>query len=123
MESITALSSSILWEVRVLAEAGQNRTVVPFNKNVHNGDGGEPPMKNNYVTHEELDNSVDKLADKIDRLEISLNGKFDVTNSKFDTLSNRIDSLSKIVWWIMGIISTGIIIPLLAFVSKAIFNS
>lgn len=86
-------------------------------------DGGDPPMKDDYVTHEELDHAVDKLADKIDKLEISLNAKFDVTNSKFDTLNNRIDSLSKIVWWIMGIISAGIIVPLLAFVFKAIFNS
>jgi uncharacterized Rmd1/YagE family protein len=106
-----------------MASIGQNNKVVSLSDNNHNRGGGEPPMKNDYVTHEELDHSVDKLADKIDRLEISLNGKFDVTNSKFDTLSNRIDSLSKIVWWIMGIISTGIIIPLLAFVSKAIFNS
>ncbi len=39
--------------------------------------GGEPPMKNDYVTHEELNHAVDNLSNKIDLLEAHIDQKFE----------------------------------------------
>lgn len=90
-------------------------------------DGGDPPMKDDYVTHEELDHATDKINGRIDTLETkidgqfntlvaTMNGKFDETSAKFDSITTKIDGLSKLIWWLMGLVGTGLIIPILIFV-------
>lgn len=59
----------------------------------YNKGGGEPPMKDDYVTHEELDHAFDKLDSKIDKLETKIDGKFNVVDSKFDLVNQKIDHI------------------------------
>jgi len=115
-----------------------------YNKNEHNSSDGGGSDMDNYVTHGELklteekiqrkldnlDNKVDlrfaELDNKIDLRFNSLDSKIDIksaeTNGKIDTLASKVDNLTKIVWWMMSILSAGIVIPLLGYVLKLIFH-
>lgn len=79
-----------------MASIGQNNKVVSLSDNNHNRGGGEPPMKNDYVTHEELDHSVDKLGTKMDLMEAHIDTKFEQVNTKFANMK---------VWFVLTAIS------------------
>ncbi|WP_137597821.1 hypothetical protein [Paucilactobacillus kaifaensis] len=48
----------------------------------NNNDGGNG-MKNDYVTHKELDYAIDKISSKIDLMEAHIDTKFESINTKF----------------------------------------
>ena len=68
-----------------------------------------------YVKRHELQAAEQRLAAKIEISEVKLSGKI-------DTSTTKIDSQSKLLYWIMGIISAGIIVPLIAAVIKILFS-
>ncbi|MCD2257383.1 hypothetical protein FHQ08_11870 [Lactobacillus sp. CC-MHH1034] len=77
-----------------------------------------------YVTHAELDHKLDNIENKIDRLSDHLDSKIDglsdKTDLKLQNVQDKLSSQNKLLWWIMGIISAGIVVPLLAFIFHAI---
>lgn len=109
---------------------------VLYNENENSSDGGGGSMNNDYVTHPELKVTELNLQNKIDKLDAKIEGrfniidekfnvideKFHIIDEKFNSLNIKIDNLTKLVWWIMGLIGAGLIIPLLAFALKAIFK-
>lgn len=67
----------------------------PHPKTEHNSGGGEPPMDNKYVTHEELnlttekilhqmDNRFNETDKKIDNGFANIDNKFENINTKFE---------------------------------------
>lgn len=60
---------------------------VPFDPAPHPADnkeksgGGGPTMRNDYVTHEELDHAIEKIGSKIDLLESHIDTKFETLNT------------------------------------------
>mgnify|MGYP004609908543 CR=1 FL=1 len=101
-------------------------------------------MEDRYVTKDELklhteiinsqfDTKLEKLGAKVDgrlgvieekinTLETKLDGKFETMNEKINTLNTKIDTNNKIVWWIMGLISAGIIVPAITLIVKIILS-
>ena len=115
-----------------VTQINRNKDSYSRNNMWDNTGGGEPPMDNNkYVTHEELklteahiDNKFEQVNSRFEQVNSrfeQVNTRFAQTDGKIDRLSDKIDALSKILWWLMGLIGAGIIIPLFAFVFKAIF--
>lgn len=80
---------------------------------INPSDGGDSNMSDKYVTKEELKT----LETKIDGQFETLNARID---GKFESLSYQIENSNKILWWLMGIVSTGLVVPLLAFIIKAL---
>ncbi|KRM83897.1 hypothetical protein FC35_GL000641 [Limosilactobacillus coleohominis DSM 14060] len=76
-----------------------------------NNNGGGNMNNDDYVTRKEFQDAVNKL-DK----------RFDQMDSRFTGVEHDINNMSKILWWIMGLVGAGIIVPLLAFVVKAIIR-
>lgn len=66
---------------------------------------------NDYVTHREFEQAINKLDKRFDQME-----------NHFTGVEHDIKSMSKILWWIMSLVGAGIIVPLLAFVVKAIIR-
>ncbi|WP_035178569.1 hypothetical protein [Lentilactobacillus farraginis] len=106
-------------------------------------DGGGGNM-DDHVTHRELDKAMEslqkdiklsqaetskqitELSGKIDTIQSNVTGKIDKANSdlsgKINALETSVGGLSKITWWIMGIISAGIIVPFVILLVKTIFK-
>ncbi|EEI71653.1 hypothetical protein HMPREF0496_1072 [Lentilactobacillus hilgardii ATCC 27305] len=123
-----------------------NTPSLPKNRGLdyNGGDDGGGGNMDDHVTHRELDNAVESLqkdiklaqtetakqiiglSGKIDTIQANLIGKIDNGNSdlsgKINALATSIGSLSKITWWIMGVISASIVIPLIGFLIKVIFK-
>lgn len=105
--------------------------------------------KDELNTHSQLltsqfDNKLSQLEGKIDSqskiidekfntLNAKMDGKFEVVDEKFntlnatiegkfDSLNAKIDSLTKLIWWIMGIIGTGVIIAIISAIIKNFFT-
>lgn len=89
-------------------------------------------MNNDYVTHPELKLSEEKTQRKLDNLDSKItqvDNKLDYKfneldkkiDSKFDLLNTKIDSLTKLVWWIIGLLTTGVVLPAIAYFAKTIF--
>lgn len=85
------------------------------------GDKGGDGLNNNYVTKEELKILETKINGEFSTLGAKIDGKFETNEANLKGLGFKIESSNKILWWLMGIVSSGVIIPLLAFVFKAIF--
>lgn len=68
---------------------------------------------NEHIDRKDLALVEQRLANKIDVNEAKLSGKIDTIESKLsgnnDVLSAKIDSQNKLLYWIMGIISAGIV--------------
>lgn len=84
----------------------------------YNGHGGNPPMKNDYVTHEELNHAVDKLSNKMDLMDTrtdarfekmmaSMDAKFEQTNARIDLKFEQVNTKFAIqqVWFVMTAIA------------------
>lgn len=106
-----------------------------------NGGGGN--MNNDYVTHAELklseeqtqrkldklDNDIAKVDNKLDykfnQLDNKIDNKFNELDkkidSKFDLLNSKLDTQNKLIWWIMSLLSAGIVLPAIAYFIKMIF--
>lgn len=72
-------------------------------------------MDNKNVTFKDLKISEQRLESKIEINVEKLSGKIDV-------LGTKIDAQNKLLYWIMGIISAGIIVPFLAMFIKTILK-
>ena len=110
--------------------------VVPPLLSMNNG-GGTNMNDNDNVTFKDLKIvegklsskiavSNAKLSGKIDTSEAKLSGKIDASEAslsgKIDTLTAKIDSQSKLLYWIMGIISAGIVVPLITMLIKYLIS-
>ena len=76
----------------------------------NNGNGGEPPMGNDYATTRELrklSKSTKKHLDKID--------------NRLNDINRTMALNAKILGWMVGVITAGIIVPMLALLYKALF--
>lgn len=114
-----------------------------YNKNERNSSDGGGSDMDNYVTHGELKLSEEKTQRKLDKLDnkidlkfaeldskfAKIDTKFDViderfksVDTRFNALDSKIDNLTKLIWWVMSILSAGIVIPLLGYVLKLIFH-
>ncbi|AZP96144.1 hypothetical protein CYK59_03895 [Latilactobacillus curvatus] len=87
---------------------------IPKDTIVTNGEDGGVIMR--YVTKTELDNLELKLSSKIELASVE---------SKKDTelLISKVENNTKLLWWIMGIISAGIVVPMGAAVIKYIITN
>ena len=105
---------------------------VLYNKDGNSSDRGGGNMNNDYVTHpelklseEETQRKLDNLDSKITQVDNKLDYKFNELDkkidSKFDLLNTKIDSLTKLVWWIIGLLTTGVVLPAIAYFVKTIF--
>ena len=70
-----------------------------------NGSGGNGSMDDKYVSRRAFDNTIKNL------------------DRRFDETNNRIDRLTTALSWLAGIVFTGIIVPLLMLMIKALFLS
>lgn len=86
--------------------SGGNKGVVP-----ERGKGPAPVPKitgkEDINNDKELDYKFDKLCSKID--------------FKFDLLISKIDNQIKLLWWIISLLTTGIVLPAIAYFIKIIF--
>lgn len=73
-------------------------------------------MGEDKVTSKDLKLIEEKLNSKIQFSEVKILGKI-------DNLETKIDSQSKILWWLMSIVSAGIVVPLVASIIKMIFSN
>jgi hypothetical protein len=84
-----------------------------------------PPLGNNG---DDMDMGEDKVTSKdLKLIEEKLNSKIQFSEvkilGKIDNLETKIDSQSKILWWLMSIVSAGIVVPLVASIIKMIFSN
>lgn len=90
----------------------------PYNNGKDDNTGGGNMSQ--YVTHEELNHAEDNLRHEIKESKTELDGSLKEVKSelsgKIDKLSNSIDQQSKLIWWLMSIVSAGIVIPLATYV-------
>ncbi|MDV3519263.1 MULTISPECIES: hypothetical protein [Lentilactobacillus] len=86
----------------------------------YNEDGGG--NMDDYVTHRELDKAVESVQKDIKLSQDETSNQITELSGKIDALSVNIHNLSKISWWIMTIISAGIIVPFVILLIKTIFK-
>lgn len=84
-------------------------------------DGGGGNMNNDYVTHPELRLSEEQTQRKLDNLDNKITQVDNKIDYKFDLLNSKIDSLTKLVWWIIGLLTTGVVLPAITYVIKTLF--
>lgn len=87
-------------EIKVLHP---NKTINPKDLNRssklsdNNGNGGEPPMENKYVTHQELELNTEKMLHHIDNkfaeMQQQMNQRFNEVNKHFDDVDKNFNSL------------------------------
>lgn len=82
----------------VLPERGKGPTPSPISKIT-----GKEDINND----KELDYKFDKLCSKID--------------FKFDLLISKIDNQNKLLWWIISLLTTGVVLPAITYVIKTLF--
>lgn len=89
-------------------------------------------MNNDYVTHPELKLSEEKIQRKLDNLDSKItqvDNKLDYKfneldkkiDSKFDLLNSKLDAQNKLIWWIIRLLTAGIVLPAIAYFVKTIF--
>lgn len=95
-------------------------------------DGGGGNMNNDYVTHPELrlsemetQRKLDKLDNKITQVDNKLDYKFNELDnkidSKFDFLNSKLDAQNKLIWWIIRLLTAGVVLPAITYVIKTLF--
>lgn len=85
--------------------SGGNKGVVP-----ERGKGPAPVPKitgKEDINNDKLDYKFNELCNKIDY--------------KFDLLISKIDNQIKLLWWIIGLLTSGIVLPAIAYFVKTIF--
>lgn len=86
--------------------SGGNKGVVP-----ERGKGPAPVPKitgkEDINNDKELDYKFDKLCSKID--------------SKFDLLNSKLDAQNKLIWWIIRLLTAGVVLPTIAYFVKILF--
>lgn len=130
------ISMAVKTTLSYKVERIDDEMVVPPLLSMKNG-GGTNMNDNDNVTfkdlkivEERLNSKIDisnaKLSGKIDTSEAKLSGKIDASEAslsgKIDTLTAKIDSQSKLLYWIMGIISAGIVVPLITMLIKYLIS-
>lgn len=94
----------------------KTNSVVPPKKSRDNGGNGGGNMENkDFVTHTELKLSNEKMLHHMDN-------RFGDIDKHLTGIEHDIKAISKLQWWIMGLISAGIIVPLITLAFKAIFK-
>lgn len=116
---------------------------VLYNKGGDSSDGGGGNMNNDYVTHPELklseektqrkldnlDNKITQVDNKLDykfnQLDNKIDNKFNELDkkidSKFDLLNSKLDAQNKLIWWIIRLLTAGVVLPAIAYFVKTIF--
>lgn len=107
----------------------------------HGGNGNPPNdggMDPRYATREEyhqLDKSIAILSAQINSLPTTESLRHDLTTTidpvlskmnadeiQLGKLQSREDGIATLLWWLMGIVSAGMVIPLVTLAFKAIFK-
>lgn len=109
------MSKGEIFKLTDFKEDSFDPTPYPSDNKNEKDDGGGPTMRDDYVTHEELHHTEDNLSNKIDNTRIELSGKV-------DRLADKIAGQQRLLWWIMGIISTTVVVPVVAYVLKLIIT-
>lgn len=105
---------------------------ISYNKDGNSSDGGGGNMNNDYVTHPELklseeqtQHKLDNLDNKITQVDNKIDYKFDELDkkidSKFDLLNSKLDAQNKLIWWIIRLLTAGVVLPAIAYFVKTIF--
>ena len=114
-----------------MADTGSNQPIMHLMKeNSFNGGGGN--MNNDYVTHPELklseeqtQHKLDNLDNKITQVDNKIDYKFNKLDkkidSKFDLLNSKLDAQNKLIWWIIRLLTAGVVLPAIAYFVKTIF--
>lgn len=103
-----------------------------YNKGGNSSGGGGGNMNNDYVTHPELklseeqtQHKLDNLDNKITQVDNKIDYKFDELDkkidSKFDLLNSKLDAQNKLIWWIIRLLTAGVVLPAIAYFVKTIF--
>ena len=87
--------------------SGGNKGIVP-----ERGKGPAPIPTSKITGKEDINN------DKLDYKFYKLCNKIDF---KFDLLISKIDNQIKLVWWIIGLLTTGVVLPAITYVIKTLF--
>lgn len=82
--------------------------------NSNGTNGGEPPMRNDYVTREEFNQSMERINSKIDLLDAHLDTKFEQVNTKFEQVNTKIEK-QKVWFYGTGIAIVGSLIAISKF--------
>ena len=85
----------------VVPERGKGPAPIPISKIT----GKEDII--NKINNDKLDYKFDKLCNKID--------------FKFDLLISKIDNQIKLLWWIIALLTAGVVLPAIAYFVKTIF--
>ena len=99
----------------------------------NNGNGGEPPMDNKYVTHKELELSNEKLLHHIDnrfnemdkhfnKLELEINDVKNTTNANINDVKNTADTNKEKINWILYSVIGGIVISVFTTLITNLFK-
>lgn len=79
----------------------------------HNGNGGEPPMDDKYVTHKELELSNEKLSHQIDNRFAEINQRLSDIELKINDIKNTTNSNKEKVNWLLYTAIGGIVVSVL----------
>ncbi|MCM1234594.1 MAG: hypothetical protein NC489_31215 [Ruminococcus flavefaciens] len=79
-------------------------------KHYYNGNGGGGNMNDKYITKKEFYDVHEKTESNINDIKVKLEG-----------ISHDVSHLTKLMYWLMGIVSAGIVVPLLALLYKTLF--
>ena len=76
-------------------------------------------LKKNFLqVDNKLDYKFNKLDEKIDYKFDELDKKID---SKFDLLNSKLDTQNKLIWWIIRLLTAGVVLPTIAYFAKTVF--
>ena len=87
--------------------SGGNKGVVP-----ERGKGPAPIPISKITGKEDINN---------DNLDYKFNELCNKIDYKFDLLISKIDNQIKLLWWIIGLLTSGIVLPAIAYFVKTIF--
>lgn len=99
--------------------AFEHSSTTAYNNGGNSNGGGE--NMNDSVTHRELDQSVESLQKDIKISQVETSKEITAISGKIDTQSESIRGLTKLTWWVMAIISAGIIVPFISLFIKTVF--
>ena len=122
-----------------MADTGFNyqRKMQIRNENLFDGSGGN--MNNDYVTHPELrlsemetqrkldklDNKITQVDNKLDykfnELDKKIDSKFNELDTKINSLDDKFDAQNKLLWWIIRLLTAGVVLPAITYVIKTLF--
>ena len=94
-------------------EVTPGASVDTYSKILDNDGGGEPPMDNKYVTHQELELSNEKLLHHIDNRFNDMDKNFNKVELEINDLKNTANTNKEKINWVLYTLIGGIIASVL----------